>query len=265
MRGFVHPLRTLWRCKFLLVSFIKREIKERIAGSFLGPLNFFLQPLLHLLLFVFLFKFVFKIRIQLSSSGDEFLPYFLSGFIPWSLHNEALLRASHAVIIHGYLLTKVAFPAEILPLSSVLAIYALGLVGILILLAFFLFTKGVSFFFLLLPVALLLQLVFSLGVVLFLAALLVYLRDLQQFLGLFTMVWFYASPILYTPEMLPDLLKPVVFLNPFTYFLDLWRAVYALLPFSLSNLALCFLLASASLLLGYAFFQKCKEGFADML
>jgi len=251
------PLGLFW-------AFVKRDLQERFAGSLLGPFTVLLQPLAQILVFVFLFKYVFRVKIKLAGNQEDFLRFFLSGFVPWSIHAEALTRGAMSVLSQGHLLTKAAFPAEVLPLSSVCSVYLLGVPALLILWGVLLVTGGLPWLALLGLQLLLVQAIFSLGVVLFLAALLVYLRDLQQFMGLFIMVWFYASPILYSFEMLPPHLRFILKLNPYTYFVELWH--FLCLGTALSKEAMVIVLVSTagSLFFGWAFFKRLKEGFADV-
>ncbi len=255
-----------WRRRALLKAFIRRDLQERFAGSILGPLGLFLQPLAQIVVFVFLFKYIFKVRIRVGGGFDEdFLRFFLAGFIPWSVHNEAFLRGANSLLAQGYLLTKAVFPAEVLPASSVAASYLLGVPALFILAAVLYLSGGLSPLAILAPALLGLQFFFTLGVTLFLAALLVYLRDLQQFLGLISMIWFYATPILYSVEMLPAGLRPLFWANPFTYFVRLWQALFLGLPASWVDLGLCLLATVLSLFFGSLFFKRCRSGFADVL
>jgi len=255
-----------WKRRALLWAFVKRDLQERFAGSFLGPVTIFLQPLASILVFVFLFKYIFKVRIRVGGGFDEdFLRFFLAGFIPWSIHNEALLRGANSLLAQGHLLTKAVFPGEILPASSVIASYLLGLPALLILAVLLYFTGGLSLGAVLAPAWLLAQFFFTLGVTLFLAALLVYLRDLQQFLGLITMIWFYSTPILYSVEMLPQNLRPLFLANPFTYFVRVWQGLFLGLPWKYQEAALALGFSLLSLAWGWFFFQKCRSGFADVL
>ncbi len=255
-----------WRRRALLKAFVRRDLQERFAGSVLGPLGLFLQPLAQIVVFVFLFKYIFKVRIRVGGGFDEdFLRFFLAGFIPWSIHNEAFLRGANSLLAQGYLLTKAVFPAEILPASSVIASYILGIPALVFLAVILYFSGGLSHLSILAPGLLLLQFFFTLGVAFFFAALLVYLRDLQQFMGLISMVWFYATPILYSVEMLPEGLRPLFWANPFTYFVRLWQALFLGLPYTHTDLVVAGLASALSYALGHLFFERCRAGFADVL
>lgn len=255
-----------WKRRALLWAFIKRDIQERLAGSILGPFQLILQPLIQILIFIFLFKYIYKVRIRLGTGFEEdFMRFFLTGFIPWSIHAEAILRGSNSLLAQGHLLTKAAFPAEILPLSATISAYCLGLPA-LFLLAFILHLTGPLNQFCLFSLGwLMVQFFFSLGVVLFLAGILVYIRDLQQFLGSIMMIWFYASPILYSVEMLPQKIRFLLWLNPFTYFVFVWHSLFLKYPFYWKNFLLASFFALLTLGAGWLFFKKLKDGFADVL
>ena len=257
---------TFWRHLSLLKAFIKRDLEERLAGSILGPLLLFLQPLSQILIFVFLFEYIFKVKIHLSGGQQEdFMRFFLVGFVPWSIHQEALVRGATVLLVQGHLLKKVLFPAEILPLSVVSSTYLLGGPAFLALAGLLFFLGGLSAKVLLFPLFYLLQFSFSLGGAFFLAALLVYLRDLQAFLSIILSVWFYFTPILYSLQMLPSFLKPFVLANPFTYFVRLWQAIFLGFPCYKEDILLVFLSSGVTLLAGWWFFRRCREGFTDIL
>jgi len=255
-----------WRQKTLWWAFIKRDICERLAGSFLGPVMLFLQPLAQILVFVFLFKYIFNIRIRLAEGiNEDFLRFFLTGFIPWSIHNEALIRGANSILAQGHLITKVVFPVEILPFSTVAAAYLVGLPGLIALWLILYFTGGLPVQAFLGLAWLFVQFLFTLGITFFLAALFVYLRDLLQFLGLLVMIWFYCTPILYSQNMLPEKIRFLLVLNPFTYFVNIWQTLCLGTPFKWIDLVLAIISSFLSLALGLKFFQKSKEGFADIL
>jgi len=255
-----------WQHRTLLKAFIKRDIYERFAGSILGPLGLFIQPLVQIIVFIFLFKYIFKVRIHIGGGMDEdFLRFFLAAFIPWTIHNEAFLRGANSLLTQGYLLTKAAFPAEIIPFSSVVSSYILGITALFFLSLIFYFYGGLSWSILWVPELLILQFLFTLGATLFWAAIIVYLRDLQQFLGLVSMVWFYATPILYSLEMLPHNLYFIFWLNPFTYFVRLWQFIYLGIPCSSWDFILSCIFTAITLFLGWTIFRYLKAGFADIL
>ncbi len=257
---------SFFKYKGLFWAFVKRDIHERIAGSTFGPLLLFLQPLSQILVYIFLFKYIFNVKIRVSGSfNEDFLRFFLAGFIPWSIHNEAIFRASNSLLAQGHLLKKVLFPPEILPLSSALGCYLLGIPAIFILLFILLFTGGLAKTSVLVFVLYSIQFFLSLGVSLIFAAILVYLRDLQMFLGIIVSVWFYITPILYSIEMIPSNLRFLFYFNPFTYLIRLWQNALLGFPLFWMDFILALCSSFMFLVVGIWFFRKCKEGFADVL
>lgn len=256
----------LWQYRGLLWAFVKRDVHERIAGSVFGPVLLILQPLSQILIYVFLFKYVFKVRIRLGNQGSEdFLRFFLVGFVPWSIHAEAILRAANSLLAQGHLLKKVLFPPEILPLSSVCGTYLLGIPALSCLALILALAGGVSWEAAFSPLIYVLQFFFSLGISLFFAAVLVYLRDLQLFLGIIISVWFYASPILYSVEMLPEKLRLLLWLNPYTYMVHLWQTAFLGHQLVWLNVVVSVAATLFFFLGGWWFFNRCKEGFTDVL
>jgi ABC-type polysaccharide/polyol phosphate export permease len=210
-------LRNLVRYRGLITSLVARDLKARYRGSVLGFVWSFVNPLLLLLVYWFVFTFVIPNRIQ----GLEPYPLFLfCGILPWTWFSTSLSDAAGSLISGGNLIKKVLFPAEVLPLVSVLANMVHFFLGLPILVLFLLVSRhypdpsGLVWF----PIAVVIQLVFSAALALILAALTVHFRDIRDLLANTLMLWFFATPIIY-PWFDPNVqrFKWLFDLNPFTH------------------------------------------------
>jgi ABC-type polysaccharide/polyol phosphate export permease len=211
--------RTLFRYRLLIQSLVGRELKARYRGSLLGFFWSFVNPLLLLLTYGLVFTYMLPVS---RSEGTE--PYFLflfCGILPWTWFNSSLLEASGVLIAGGNLIKKVLFPAEVLPVVCVLSNLAHFLLGLPILLLFLLLSGHLGPSALWLPLPLLAQLVFTLGLALSVSALTVHFRDIQNILSHVLHLWFFASPVLYAygDSAIPGSLRALLRLNPMTHLL----------------------------------------------
>src|SRR3954468_3756026 len=209
-------LRQLPKYRGLIQSLVARELKARYRGSVLGFFWSFFNPLLLLLVYTFVFTVI------LPGDWDEKLGpralFLFCGLLPWTWFSSSLIESSNILIVGGNLIKKVLFPAEVLPIVSVLANMVHFVLGLLILAAFMIGFRhypnpaALPWF----PVVVMIQLVFTLGLALGLSALTVHFRDIRDLLANVLTLWFFATPILY-PYFLPSVSRFLwVFrLNPF--------------------------------------------------
>jgi lipopolysaccharide transport system permease protein len=262
---------SLWRNGALVAMLARREALGRYKGSLLGIAWSFLHPLLMLAVYTFVFSTVFKARWSGGGAGDgstlEYALHLFAGILIYTLFAECVTRAPALVLANVNYVKKVAFPLEVLPwvsLGAALFHFAVGLLIWLVFHAAFFGTPPVTA--LLLPVVLAPLILFILGLCWLLAALGVYLRDVGQIVGILTSALIFMSPIFYPLTALPETLRPYLYLNPLTPAVEQVRAVliFGRLPdwhmFG-TFLAVSIMVAA----LGFAFFQKTRKGFADVL
>ena len=251
----------------LWAQFYQREIKNRYLGSLSGLLWVFMHPVLLLALYTFLIAGVLKARIP-ELSDAQWLPYVAFGLWPWMCFSEGLQRGTAAVMEHAGLLGKIAIPAELLVAASVAATFTLhsvGLFAIVILLALFGYPVLWQNVWALLPLLSLLFL-FTLGVAWIAAGLQVFIRDVAQVLGQTLSFLFFLTPILYTPKMLPEIVRPWLAANPVSIYCTTTRDW---LMFSNTTLswqhALALLIALLTFCFGLIVFRKLERHFEDFL
>ena len=218
-------LANLIRYRGLIQSLVARELKARYRGSVLGFVWSFINPLMLLLIYSFVFAVVLP---NLHSKETE--PYALfmfCGILPWTWFSASLSEAAGSLISGGNLIKKVLFPAEVLPLVSVLANMVHFILGLPILAAFLLYYRrppdalGLLWF----PVAMLVQLVFTSALALILSALAVHFRDIRDILSNLLTLWFFSTPIIYWIKEAPGLGKRVLDFNPMTHLIVSYQEI----------------------------------------
>jgi len=199
---------------FLLKELVKRDFKGRYAGSVLGFVWSFVQPLWLLLLFSFVFATVMKIRLT-GETTDNFGLFLFAGLLPWMAIQEGVMRGSSAITDNAELVKKLTFPSQVLVLAVVLAAVLHELIGLAVYIVVLAVMGQLSVATLpLLLVALPLQLALTLGLGLMLSATNVFFRDVVQVLGMVMNGWFYFTPIVYPLDLVPDRFVPWIELNP---------------------------------------------------
>ena len=189
-------LARLGRYRGLIQSLVARELKARYRGSVLGFFWSFFNPLLLLLVYTFVFKYVLPARYEGINHYELFL---FCGILPWTWFSSSLLESSNVLISGGNLIKKVLFPAEVLPIVTVVANMVHFFFALPILVAFLLYFDApiTATDLLWFPVVVAVQFVFTVGCALILSALTVHFRDIRDILGHIMTVWFFATPIIY--------------------------------------------------------------------
>ena len=261
----LHNLVRLLRHRSLIQSLVARELKARYRGSVLGFFWSFINPLLLLLVYWFVFSVVLPgIR---PIDIEPYALFMFCGLLPWTWFSSSVLEASNVLIAGGNLIKKVLFPAEVLPVVTVLANMVHFLLGLpIIAAALVYFAVPVRPLELLwLPVVVLVQLFFTLGLALIVASLTVHFRDLKDILGNLMTFWFFATPIIYPMSLAPPSGKVLLDLNPFTHLVISYQEIlFYDGPFGHWKWLLALGGASIGLfLLGYFLFDRLRDSFAE--
>ena len=254
------------RYLFLLRELVRRDFQGRYAGSLLGFVWSFLQPVWLLLLFTFVFSTVMSVKVPSSGTGNgSFAAFLFSGLLPWMALQEGVSRSSTAITDNSSLVKKLRFPSEILVLAVVLAALlheAIAGVAFLVLLAATgeLRLGGLPLLLLAVP----LQVALTLGLGLVLGSVHVFFRDTAQLLGMVFTGWFYLTAIVYPMTYVPERLLSWVRLNPLTALVELYRQALiegqlALVP----GTAALAITATVLLCAGFWLFRRLKPAFVD--
>jgi len=262
-------LRSLWRNRGLITQMTRREVLGRYKGSVMGLAWSFFNPILMLTVYTFVFSVVFKSRwgVAGNESKTQFAVVLFVGMIVHGLFAEVINRAPGLIPSNVNFVKKVVFPLDILPVVTIGAALFHSLVSLGVLMAaFVLFNGYLNWTALFIPFVLLPLLILTLGVAWMLASLGVFLRDLGQTTGIITMIMLFFSPIFYPVTALPVRLRPWIMANPLTFIIEQAREVliWGHLP-NWMGLGIYTLAAIAVAWLGYAWFQKTRKGFADVL
>lgn len=250
---------------FLMAS-CRREIKNRYLNSSMGFLWLFLNPVLLLAIYYFVFEKIFQIKFN-AIAGHDFLAFMAVGLWPWVAFSEGLMSGTNAIDKHKDLLKKMAVPGELLVLIEVTVPYLIHGVGfVFILLVMRLLGQPVHLWTLVIVVWIyLLQLLLCYGLSLLLSGLQVFLKDIAQILTPVVMVWFYLTPIIYPPSLIPDSVSFWLSINPLSGFMNAYRDL--LLTGSLPAIALMITMLVQTLLIlaiGFGLFKRLSSRFEDM-
>lgn len=264
----VGAVRSLWTNRQLIARMGQREIIGRYKGSAMGLAWSFITPLFMLAIYTFVFSVVFQARWGTSEeSKTQFAVVLFAGLIVHTLFSDVINRAPQLVLGNVNYVKKVVFPLEILPVVQLLSATFHALVSVAVLIAAQLVFQGsLPITALLLPVVLLPFLLLTLGLAWCLASLGVFVRDVGQTISLVTSVMLFMSPVFFPVQSLPPALQPWMHLNPLTFVIEQVRevVVWGRLP-DWQGLAVYSLASIATAWLGFAWFQKTRKGFADVL
>ena len=262
-------VRSLWRHRQLICQMTRREVVGRYKGSVMGLAWSFFNPVFMLAVYTFVFSVAFKARwtTGVEESKSQFALILFAGLIVHSLFAEVLNRAPNLILSNINYVKKVVFPLEILPAISMGATLFHSLISLGVLLAAFALFNGYLHWTAIFIPLILLPLVFlTLGLAWILASLGVFLRDVGQTIGIVTTVMMFLSPIFYPVTALPEEFRPWIMANPLTFIIEQTREVliWGHLP-NWIGLGIYTLAATAIAWVGYAWFQKTRKGFADVL
>ena len=247
----------------LLHELTMREIKQRYKQSVLGYAWVILNPFFQMLVMAF----VFSIIMRIPDLGVPYALYLYAGLLPWTLFSNSLVSASNILVSNAGLITKIYFPREIFVASTILAKIVDFLLASTVFVAFmFYFRVGVTWNVLWVLPIFAIQMLFTYGLSLFLAAANLFYRDIQYLLGLVIMIWMYLTPVIYSTEIFPAHYRWIFQLNPMAVIINAYRQVILAggMP-NLRSLAIALVLSIVLLLISYKFFKKVEGVFADIV
>ena len=262
-KAFVYPARSLARNHKLMSSMVQRDILARYRSSFGGSLWTILNPLLLMTTYYLVFGRVLKTKFE----GGSYVLYFIAGILPWLAFAEAVGRAPSIMLEYRSFVKKLVFPLETLPMNLVISGAVTEAIGVVIFTLGLLYSRhGLPWSVLWLPALIIPQLLFTVGLCWFLAALGVFLRDLGQILGFVLTAWFFLTPICYPESQLQGAMRTVQLFNPIFVLVHGYRTVFLdqRAPDTVPLIGL-WIGAIALALLGHAFFHKLRRSFADVI
>jgi lipopolysaccharide transport system permease protein len=267
--SLVSIVKSLWRNRQLIAQMTTREVLGRYKGSVMGLAWSFFNPVFMLAVYTFVFSVIFKARwgVGVEESKTQFAVVLFVGMIVHGLFAEVLNRAPTLILSNVSYVKKVVFPLEILPVIAMGAALFHGIISLGVLLAaFVLFNGYLHWTVVLIPLVLLPLVILTMGLAWMLASLGTFLRDVGQTIGIVTMVLMFLAPVFYPVTAVPEEIRPWLMANPLTFIIEQAREVliWGRVP-NWTGLGIYTLVAMAITWAGYAWFQKTRKGFADVL
>jgi lipopolysaccharide transport system permease protein len=257
----------LWHYRELIYFLIWRDIKIRYKQTVLGVAWVVLQPVISTLIFTLLFG----VLLDAPSGGVPYPVFALSGLLPWTYFAASLNKSSNSLVLNSNLITKIYFPRIAVPLASTLSGLVDFAIGFVVLLGVMLFygippTAAI----LLLPLFLLFAVLTALGFGLWLSALNVRYRDINQLTPFIIQVWMYLTPVVYSIALIPERFRFLLALNPMTAVVEgfRWSLLGAAAAEGLASgwmLAVPLLISLSVLISGAYFFRRTEKTFADII
>jgi lipopolysaccharide transport system permease protein len=247
----------------LLQAWTVRTIQARYKQSLLGGLWAVLQPVARALVLTV----VFTRFIPIDTGDIPYLVFSYAAMVPWLLFASSLADMVDSLVMNISLVTKIYFPREILTIAALLArLVDFGItLGLLLIIMLWygipIFTVNMIY----LPIILVAQLAFTLGLGLSGAALNVYYRDVRHLVAFSIQIWFYVTPIIYPTSRIPEHLLSLYFLNPMAGFIQAYRNVLLEQRPPDSTFLTAALISVVTLIFGYWFFKKVEPQFADIV
>jgi ABC-type polysaccharide/polyol phosphate export permease len=262
-----HFVRNLVERRALVVQLVRRDFQQRYVGSAAGWLWGVVHPLVQLTVWYFVFQVCLKIQLPPNAPGGSYAMYVMTGYLPWMLLQETVMRSSGALVEQANLITRTVFPSEVVIVSIFLSSLIHHLIGVaLVMVTWLIISHTLSPFLLLLPVYMVCMGLIGIGIGWVASSLHVYLRDTGQVLAVIMMVWLWLTPIMISADKVPEQMRFLLTWNPMSWMVDAYRD--RLLTGSAPDLHQLGVIAAYSIaifLVGALFFRHLKRGFADVL
>lgn len=256
----IHMFKHLYQYRELLKSNVKKEIRGKYKGSFLGILWSFVNPLLQVLVYAIVFPLILK------DPEPNYVVFLIIGILPWTWFTTAIGQGTFTILGNAGIIKKVYFPREILPISVVTSGLINFLISCLIIFAFLIFSPiGFSWYLIYLPLVVLVQYVITLGLVFITSAINVYIRDAEYIINFIVNMLFYATPILYSPDVFAGTkFEVLIHLNPLATIINSYRDLlfHQTMP-DLKALMIVLAIGMIILSFGILIFRKLERGFAE--
>jgi lipopolysaccharide transport system permease protein len=257
-------LRDLWIYRELVFFMVWRDVKVKYKQTLLGMAWAVIQPVMTMLVFTFVFGSVAKV----ATDGIPYPIFSFAALLPWGLFEVALNQGSRSLVAHNNMVTKIYFPRLILPIASVFAGMVDFIIAFVILVVLMIYYRMPPAYELLwtLPFFILLAIVTALGVALWLSAINVKYRDVNQALPFLTRFWLFVTPIAYSSEIISEKWQLLYYLNPMAGVVNGFR--WALLGSGKGpDIALWISVAISILIFvsGLFYFRSMEKTFADTI
>jgi lipopolysaccharide transport system permease protein len=274
-RHVAHPAspvalsRSLWTNRRLIAQLVKREVLGRYRGSVFGLAWSFFNPVLMLVVYTFVFSVVFAARWGTVQPGNraDFAMLLFIGLIVHGFFAECLTRSPGLILENVNFVKKVVFPLEILPLVVMGSALFHSVISFVVLcVAVLIAHRSLPVTTVYAPLIFVPLMLATAGVAWFLTALGVFARDVKQVIGIVMTILLFLSPVFYPISSVPPQFRPWLLANPLTFIIEQARAV---LFFDVdpdwAGIGIYALVSLVVAWLGFAWFQKTRKGFADVV
>lgn len=261
--GPAEAVSELWQARTLVRSLVERDLRVRYKRTFLGVGWAVISPVL----FMVVFTFVFQNAAHISTGGVPYALFSYIALVPWNFFAQGVSSGSGSLLANMSLLNKVYCPREVFPIASVVtAAFDTVVAAVVLVVLFFAYQYPPGVQTVWLPVLVLVEIGFTLGLTLFAAATIVYLRDLRYVVPLGVQLGMFVTPVVYGITAIPAGFRPYyALLDPMAPVLDnIRRTVLHNLSPQLGLLGLAALASGVWLVFGYAIFKRLETGFADI-
>ena len=260
--NLLNEIKELYEYRQMIYGLVRRELRGKYKGSVLGFLWTFINPLLQLLVYTLVFSVIMR-----SDIATYYIFLFVA-LVPWIFFSTAIQGGSTSIINSADMVKKIYFPREVLPISCVISAFVNMFFSFIVVFIVLLVTGfGINFTALLyMPIVMVVELIFSMGIAMIVAGLTVYFRDLSYILNIVTMAWQFLTPVMYPAEWVPEQLMPIWKMNPLTPIIDAYRDIlyYKVAP-ELDTLIQATVIGILFIIIGYIAFRKMQRGFAEEL
>ena len=266
LKAYFSIFKNIYSDRKLLLNLSYKDFQRRFAGSYFGIVWGIVTPLLTMIVYWLVFQYGFRS----SDIGDiPFILWFMCGIVPWLYISEAFPMAANSFIEYSYLIKKIVFNINILPMVKIVsALYNhLFFMGILAIICS-VFGYYPTLFWLQLPYYLFCIVALVFAVSLIFATLLVFFRDLNQIIGVLLLIGMWGTPIAWNITMFPDKIQTILRLNPIYYIVEGYRDTFVSdvwfwerMPTTIYFWAVVFILTA----IGMFLYNRLKSNFADVL
>lgn len=256
----IQKIKEIYAYRDMIYSLTRRELRGRYKGSVLGFLWTYINPLCQVVVYSIVFSTIFRVNVE------KFYLYLIIGMMPWTFFNSSVQGGTTCIRAQSDLVKKIYFPREVIPISYVTSafinmLFSFIIVFMAVVISGFGFNLKVLIY---LPLIMLLEYFFALGVAFIVSAVTVYFRDLEQIIGVVMMAWIYVTPIMYSIDYVPEQFRFLVVLNPMTPIVEVYHQIlyYRMVP-TTNYLLLAGASACIFFLVGVLIFAVLDRNFAE--
>ncbi|MDO5150933.1 MAG: ABC transporter permease [Oscillospiraceae bacterium] len=249
-----------------LMQFSIDDFKNKYAGSFMGVTWAFIQPLMTIIIYWFIFQIGFKSQ---PVDNYPFILWLVSGLVSWFFISECITGVTSSLVEYSYLVKKVVFNINLLPLVRVLSCLLVQIFLVVVTVVLFaIFGYFPDTYYLQLPYYMVYMVVFMLGIGYCTAALYPFFKDLLQIVNIAMQFIFWLTPIVWDFEIMPKAVRKILVFNPFYYIVSGYRNIFVYKEFFWNDWKMgiyYWIVALLMLVMGRKIFKKMKIHFADVL